>query len=61
MLPVAHIEALNESGFIAVSSDYRLGPTISVLDGPVSDSVAAYEWVQNKLPIILERESIGSE
>ncbi|QKX60214.1 uncharacterized protein TRUGW13939_07357 [Talaromyces rugulosus] len=56
MLPATHIEALNESGFIAVSSDYRLGPTISVLDGPVSDSVAAYEWAQNVLPTLLENE-----
>lgn len=56
MLPTAHIEALNERGFIAVSSDYRLGPTISVLDGPVNDSVAAYEWAQNELPRLLERD-----
>jgi acetyl esterase/lipase len=55
MLPATHIEALNENGFIAVSSDYRLGPTISVLDGPVSDSVAAYEWTQNELPELLEK------
>lgn len=56
MLPSAHIEALNEKGFIAVSSDYRLSPTISVLDGAVSDSVAAYEWAQNQLPTLLESE-----
>jgi acetyl esterase/lipase len=55
-LPAAHIEALNKSNFIAVSSDYRLGPTISVLDGPVSDSVAAFEWAQNELPRLLEKE-----
>ncbi|KAL5361530.1 Alpha/Beta hydrolase protein [Aspergillus floccosus] len=56
MLPATHIEALNENGFIAVSSDYRLAPTISVLDGPVSDSVTAYEWAQNELPTLLEKE-----
>lgn len=56
MLPATHIEALNENGFITVSSDYRLGPTISVLDGPVTDSVAAYEWSQNELPQLLEKE-----
>ncbi|KAJ6000130.1 hypothetical protein N7481_000539 [Penicillium waksmanii] len=56
MLPATHIEALNENGFIAVSSDYRLGPTISVLDGPVSDSVASYEWARNELPTLLEKE-----
>lgn len=56
MLPTAHIEALKERGFIAVSSDYRLSPTISVLDGPVNDSVAAYEWAQNELPKLLERD-----
>lgn len=39
-----------------VSSDYRLGPTISVLDGPVSDSVAAYEWARNELPQLLGKE-----
>ncbi|KAH8705786.1 Alpha/Beta hydrolase protein [Talaromyces proteolyticus] len=56
MLPAAHIDALNEGGFVAVSSDYRLSPTISVLDGPVADSVAAYEWAQDELPVLLERE-----
>ncbi|KAJ6142443.1 hypothetical protein N7471_001896 [Penicillium samsonianum] len=56
MLPTAHIEALKERGFIAVSSDYRLSPTISVLNGPVNDSVAAYEWAQNELPKLLERD-----
>ncbi|KAJ5213040.1 hypothetical protein N7449_000209 [Penicillium cf. viridicatum] len=56
MLPNAHIEALNEKGFIAVSSDYRLSPTISVLDGPVNDAVAAYEWAQKELPRLLEAE-----
>jgi fermentation-respiration switch protein FrsA (DUF1100 family) len=56
MLPATHIEALTEAGFVAVSSDYRLGPTISVLEGPVADSVAAYEWAQNELPTLLESE-----
>lgn len=56
MLPAAHIEALNEDGFVTVSSDYRLGPTISVLDGPVADSIAAYEWAQEELPALLEKE-----
>ena len=56
MFPAAHIEALNENGFVAVSSDYRLSPTISVLDGPVSDSIAAYYWAQNELPVLLEKE-----
>lgn len=56
MLPATHIEALNESDFIVITSDYRLGPTISVLDGPVSDSVAAYEWAQNELPTLLEKD-----
>lgn len=56
MLPAAHIETLNLSGFIVVSSDYRLGPTISVLDGPVSDAVSAYEWTQSELPQLLARD-----
>ncbi|KAH7377449.1 Alpha/Beta hydrolase protein [Cadophora sp. MPI-SDFR-AT-0126] len=56
MFPAAHVEALNEAGFVAVSSDYRLSPTISVLDGPVSDSIAAYHWTQNELPVLLEKE-----
>ena len=55
MLSPAHIEALNEAGFVVVSSDYRLCPTISVLDGPVGDSVAAYECAQNELPSLLEK------
>lgn len=56
MLPAAHIEALNEAGLVAVASDYRLCPTISVLDGPVADSVAAYDWAQNELPALLEKD-----
>lgn len=56
MLSDALIEALNEAGFVAASSDYRLCPTISVLDGPVADSVAAYEWAQDELPVLLEKE-----
>ena len=55
MLGPSHIDALNEAGFILVSSDYRLCPTISVLDGPVADSVAAYEWSQNELPKLLAK------
>ena len=56
MLPPAHVEALNEAGFVVVSSDYRLCPTISVVDGPVADSIAAYEWAQNELPALLEKD-----
>ncbi|KAJ4358939.1 hypothetical protein N0V95_002645 [Ascochyta clinopodiicola] len=56
MLPSAHIDALNEAGLIAVASDYRLCPTISVVDGPVADSVAAYDWAQNDLPALLEKD-----
>lgn len=56
MLPAAHIEVLNEAGLVAVTSDYRLCPTISVVDGPVADSVAAYDWAQNELPTLLEKE-----
>jgi acetyl esterase/lipase len=55
MLGSSHIEALNEAGFVVVSSDYRLCPTISVLEGPVADSVAAYEWSQNELPKLLAK------
>ncbi|SPO03696.1 uncharacterized protein DNG_06379 [Cephalotrichum gorgonifer] len=55
MLSAAHIEALNEAGFVAVASDYRLCPTISVLDGPVADSVAAYDWARDELPALLEK------
>jgi acetyl esterase/lipase len=56
MLPAAHIDALNEAGFVAVTSDYRLCPTISVLDGPVADTIAAYTWAQDELPTLLEKE-----
>ncbi|KAK4544856.1 hypothetical protein LTR36_003760 [Oleoguttula mirabilis] len=56
MLSAAHVESLNEAGFVAVTSDYRLCPTISVLDGPVADSVAAYDWAQGELPGLLEKE-----
>lgn len=56
MLPGASIKALHEAGFIPVASDYRLCPTISVVDGPVADSVAAYEWAQNELPALLRRD-----
>lgn len=55
MLGPAHVTALHAAGFVAVSSDYRLAPTISVVEGPVADSVAAYEWSQNELPKLLAK------
>lgn len=56
MLGPAHIETLTELGLVTVVSDYRLCPTISVLDGPVTDSIAAYEWAQNELPKLLAND-----
>lgn len=56
MLGAPHIETLTELGFVTVLSDYRLGPTISVLEGPVADSIAAYEWAQNELPQLLKKD-----
>jgi acetyl esterase/lipase len=56
MLGSAHIAALNDAGFVVVSSDYRLCPTISVVDGPVADTVAAYVWAQSELPGILAKD-----
>lgn len=56
MLGVAHIETLTELGLVTVTSDYRLSPTISVLEGAVGDSIAAYEWAQNELPGLLKKD-----
>ncbi|VUC26359.1 unnamed protein product [Clonostachys rosea] len=53
MLPHSQSEKLLELGFVVVSANYRLAPTITVFEGPVKDALDAYEWSQTKLPGLL--------
>ncbi|RSL54656.1 hypothetical protein CEP53_007367 [Fusarium sp. AF-6] len=53
-----YIEKLLDLGFGAVvSPDYRLSPTISVFDGPVTDSRDVLIWAQSELPAKLAQEA----
>lgn len=53
----SYVEKLLELGFVVVSANYRLCPTISLFDGPVSDALDAYQWTQAKLPVMLKRDA----
>ncbi|KAH7376899.1 Alpha/Beta hydrolase protein [Plectosphaerella cucumerina] len=44
---------LLDLGFVVVSADYRLCPTVTVYDGPVTDALDAYQWSQTKVPELL--------
>ncbi|KAL6708793.1 hypothetical protein ACN47E_002489 [Coniothyrium glycines] len=58
MLAPHYVEKLLDLGFGAVvSPDYRLTPTISVYEGPVTDSLDAYNWASNELPKLLSSDS----
>jgi acetyl esterase/lipase len=53
MLPHSQSEKLLDLGFVVVSANYRLAPTITVFEGPVKDALDAYKWSQTKLPELL--------
>ncbi|KFY86576.1 hypothetical protein V500_07539 [Pseudogymnoascus sp. VKM F-4518 (FW-2643)] len=57
LLSKNYIERLLELGFVVISANYRLCPTTTVYDGPVSDTLDAYRWAQNTLPGLLKRDS----
>ncbi|KAH6661747.1 Alpha/Beta hydrolase protein [Halenospora varia] len=57
MLQKAQIEKLLELGFVVVSANYRLCPTISLYDGPVTDSLDAFKWAQTELPSLLKKDA----
>lgn len=44
-----HIQQLIDFGFVVVSVNYRLCPTISLFDGPVTDALDAYAWARTTL------------
>ncbi|KAL2839430.1 Alpha/Beta hydrolase protein [Aspergillus pseudodeflectus] len=50
------LEELVALGFVVVSVNYRLCPTISLADGPLADCNDCYAWCQSSLPDLLERE-----
>lgn len=56
---LSHYQAakLVELGFVVVSANYRLCPTITVYEGPVSDAFDAYKWSQSKLPDLLSNDA----
>ncbi|KAI9687136.1 MAG: Type I Iterative PKS [Bathelium mastoideum] len=51
-IPMKHIRALLQRGFLPVSIDYRLCPEVSLLDGPVTDCCDALRWVRQCLGAI---------
>ncbi|RKK72109.1 hypothetical protein BFJ69_g10372 [Fusarium oxysporum] len=53
MLPRDQCERLLDLGFVVVSANYRLAPTVTVFEGPVKDALDAYEWSRTKLPQLL--------
>ncbi|EXK49735.1 hypothetical protein FOXG_01373 [Fusarium oxysporum f. sp. lycopersici 4287] len=53
MLPRDQSEKLLDLGFVVVSANYRLAPTVTVFEGPVKDALDAYEWSRTKLPQLL--------
>ncbi|CEL11393.1 hypothetical protein ASPCAL14495 [Aspergillus calidoustus] len=55
-IPVNQLEELVALGFVVVSVNYRLCPTISLADGPLADCNDCYTWCKSNLPGLLERE-----
>ncbi|KAL3471515.1 Alpha/Beta hydrolase protein [Aspergillus californicus] len=55
-IPVNQLEELVALGFVVVSVNYRLCPTISLADGPLADCNDCYTWCQASLPGLLQRE-----
>ncbi|KAH8656343.1 Alpha/Beta hydrolase protein, partial [Ilyonectria robusta] len=57
LIQPAYVNKLLELGFGAVvSPDYRLSPTISAFEGPVTDARDAYAWSQAELPAKLAQD-----
>ncbi|KAM6508320.1 hypothetical protein FALCPG4_018193 [Fusarium falciforme] len=50
-------EKLVDLGFVVVSANYRLSPTITVFEGPVKDALDAYKWAQTTLPELLSGDA----
>ncbi|EEU38492.1 uncharacterized protein NECHADRAFT_55379 [Fusarium vanettenii 77-13-4] len=50
-------EKLVDLGFVVVSANYRLSPTVTVFEGPVKDALDAYKWSQTKLPELLSGDA----
>lgn len=57
LLSQNHVKKLLDLGFVVVSADYRLCPTISVFEGPVTDALDAYSWAQGELPRLLHTDA----
>ncbi|KAJ0108719.1 beta-ketoacyl synthase domain-containing protein [Diaporthe amygdali] len=53
-------DMLLESGFLAISIDYRLCPEVTLSEGPMVDVVDALHWIRTKLPeLVLSRPDIA--
>ena len=50
-------EKLVDLGFVVVSANYRLSPTVTVFEGAVKDALDAYRWAQTKLPELLSGDA----
>jgi acetyl esterase/lipase len=56
-IPSNQIETLLELGFVVVSVNYRLCPTISLYDGPLTDCKDCYAWCKTSLPSLLKKDT----
>ncbi|RKL36745.1 hypothetical protein BFJ72_g8294 [Fusarium proliferatum] len=62
MLSRDQSERLLDLGFVVVSANYRLAPTVTVFEGAVKDALDAYEWSRAKLPgLLLEDAHIKAD
>lgn len=57
LLSQNYVQKLHSLGFVVVSANYRLCPTISVFDGPVTDALDAYNWTRTELPGLLHNDA----
>lgn len=57
LLSQNYVEKLLSLGFVVVSANYRLCPTITVFEGPVTDALDAYGWAQSALPGLLHKDA----
>lgn len=49
-VPQEQIQVLLSQGIVLVSVDFRLCPEVNILDGPMTDTREALQWVRTQLP-----------
>lgn len=54
----AQTNFLLDNGVLPVSIDYRLCPEVNLIDGPIADTLSAYEWIRTALPALARTRGI---